>query len=232
VTGAVRGLGLAVARRFQQGGDLVHLTWRSSESLAQEAELEFPGRVHRVNHQEGSATRNCVERILEQDGALQHVVHCVGEYHPAALTETHVDDARRMWTSNVETALHLVEAVRPHLRASRGTAVFFGCAGLEGLRARRQVAAYAAAKSALCVLVRSWAQEEGAFGVRMNLVSPGIIPHEHAAADTHDERLHDEIPLGSPGTPEDIAQACAWLSSPESAHVTGINLPVTGGWQG
>lgn len=232
VTGSARGLGLAVARAFRECEARVHVTWRNSQSLARELQGEFPDRLHQVDLAEADATHRLIESIVEQDGQLDHIVHCVGEYVSGPTSKQSAQDARRMWTSNVETAMHLFDAARPHLRSSHGTSVFFGCAGLEGLRGRRDVSAYAAAKSALCVLARSWALEEAEYGVRVNLVSPGIIPHEHADPDTHDERLHAAIPLGTPGTPQDIARACLWLSSEDSRHVTGINLPVTGGWQG
>ena len=62
--------------------------------------------------------------------------------------------------------------------------MFFGCAGLAGLRARRYAAAYTAAKSALLVLVRSWAREEASHGLHVNMVSPGIVPHDDAHPET------------------------------------------------
>jgi len=232
VTGSVRGLGLATAREFAKRKFRVYLTWRGSEALAAQVEAEFPGRVRRVDLLDGQATRALVADIVRTEGRLDHVVQCVGEYLSVPLSKTSSAQVTHMWRSNVETSMNLFEAARPALRESRGTAVFLGCAGLEGLRARSSVAAYAAAKSALCVLVRSWALEEGPLGVRVNMVSPGIIPHEHADEETHDAELQSSIPLGGPGTPEDIAQACVWLSSDQAAHITGTNLPVTGGWQG
>lgn len=232
VTGSVRGLGLEIARSFAQRGDRVYVTWRTSKQLTARLESEFTGRVVRLDLLDRDSTFACVKRIMESEGQLDHVVQCAGEYLAKPLAETSTAELTGLWRSNVETSLHLMEAARAALRESRGTAVFLGCAGLEGLRARRSVAGYAAAKSALCVLVRSWALEEGSHGVRVNLVSPGIIPHEHAAEDTHDAELHSAIPLGAPGTPADVAQACLWLSSDQAAHITGVNLPVTGGWQG
>lgn len=232
VTGSVRGLGLAVAREFAKRGDRVYVTWRSSEKLAADLENEFAGRVVQLDLLDHDSTLACVAQIVRAEGRLDHLVQCAGEYLAKSLAETTACEATHMWRSNVETSLHLMEAARRALRESRGTAVFLGCAGLEGLRARRSVAAYAAAKTALCVFVRSWALEEGPHGVRVNLVSPGIIPHEHADDDTHDAELHGAIPLGAPGTPADVAQACLWLSSDQAAHITGVNLPVTGGWQG
>jgi 3-oxoacyl-[acyl-carrier protein] reductase len=135
-----------------------------------------------------------------------------------------------MLASNVEAAFLAIGQFRASLRASRGTAVFFGCAGLDGMGARRDTAAYTAAKSALLVLVRSLALEEARHGVRVNMVSPGHVPHEHASDDTRDPKLWERIPLGRPGSPEDVARAVEWLTSSASSYVTGVNLDVAGGW--
>jgi 3-oxoacyl-[acyl-carrier protein] reductase len=135
-----------------------------------------------------------------------------------------------MLESNFLSAVGLFDAARPWLRAARGCAVFFGCAGLEGLRARADTALYTAAKTALLVYARSLAREEAPHGVRVNVVSPGIVPHAHAAPDTHDPALHARIPLGRVGRPEDVAAAVRWLASKDAAHVTGQNLDVAGGW--
>ena len=115
-------------------------------------------------------------------------------------------------------------------RARRGSAVFFGCAGLDGLRARRRTAAYAASKSALLVLAKSWALEEAVHGVRINMVSPGQVPHAHASADTRDPAAWERIPLGRPGAPREVADVVAWLCSPQSSYVTGTDVQVAGGY--
>ena len=157
-------------------------------------------------------------------------MHAVGAYVSGPLAETSAADLSRMLSSNAVSAQLLFDAARPALRNARGSAVFFGCSGLAGFRARRTTAAYAAAKSALLVLVRSWALEEAPHGLRVNMVSPGHVPHPDAHPDTLDEDLLAAVPLGRPGTPEDIARAVAFLASPDAAYTTGEELGVTGGW--
>jgi 3-oxoacyl-[acyl-carrier protein] reductase len=157
-------------------------------------------------------------------------VHAVGEFTTGPLAELSPDDFRRMLRNNAETAFLVARAMRSGLRASRGSLLFFGCAGLGGLRPRREAAAYAAAKSALVVLARSLAVEEGPHGVRVNVISPGIVPHEHADPDTFEKSETARVPLGRAGTPQDVAAAAAWLCSPAAAYVTGVNLEVSGGW--
>jgi NAD(P)-dependent dehydrogenase (short-subunit alcohol dehydrogenase family) len=230
VTGGVRGIGLAVARALRERGDRVHVVYRSSHDLARELEREFPSRVHRADALDEGDLERVVAAVRERDGRLDHLIHAVGEYSSGALEQFEPADLRRMLASNVESSFLVFRAARAALRASRGSAVFFGCAGLDGLRARRQTAAYTASKSALLVLMRSLAVEEAAHGVRVNMVSPGQVPHEHASSDTRDPQLWSRIPLGRPGTPDDVARAVAWLASPASSYVTGADIDVAGGW--
>jgi len=230
VTGGVRGLGLAAARMLVSRGEAVHIVYRSSERAARDLEGEFPGRVHRADALAEGDVLRLVEEVHRRDGRLDTLVHAVGEYATGPLEGYPLADLRRMLASNVESAFLLMNAARSALRASSGSAVFFGCAGNGQPRAWRDTAAYAAAKTALLTLVRSWAVEEARHGVRVNMVSPGHIPHEHAAADTNDPQLWQRIPLGVPGAPGDVAEAVAWLSSPAAHYVTGMNLEVAGGW--
>ncbi len=230
VTGSARGLGLAVARHLRQRGERVHVVWRTEGERARALGAEFARRAHRADLCRPEDAGRLVGEVLAQDGRIDHAVHAVGEYVSGPLAETALADLRRMLASNTESAFVFFDAVRAPLRASRGKAVFFGTSGLAGFRARRRTAAYAAAKSALFVLVKSWALEEAPHGVTVNLVSPGHVPHDAAHPDTLDEERLGKIPLGRPGTPEEVARAVAFLCSDEASYTTGTELLVGGGW--
>jgi len=232
VTGSARGLGLAGALRLLRDGARVHAVWRSGDAAPFELVRAFGSeRVHRADLEHADAARALVDAVRAVDGRVDQLVHAVGPYTEGALAGGAVDAVARMWSGNVATAVALFDAARADLRASEcGAAVFFGVAGLAGLRARRDCAAYAAAKSALLVLVRSWAAEEGPHGVRVNTVSPGVIPHADAHPATLDPALAARIPMGRVGTPEEVAEAVAWLLSDSASHTTGADLPVSGGW--
>lgn len=230
VTGSARGLGLAVAGRLAARGDRVHVVWRSEGESARRLRAAFGERAHRADLTEQEQVEGLLATIAAREGRLDCLVHAVGEYVSGPLCGTRPQDLRRMFASNAESAFLLFEAAREPLRAARGSAVFFGCSGLEGLRGRRSTAAYAAAKSALLVLVRGWALEEAPHGVRVNMVSPGHVPHEHAHADTLDPARLERIPLGRAGSPAEVAEAVAWLASDAAAYTTGTDLLVAGGW--
>ena len=230
VTGGIRGLGLAAARRLRADGGRVHVTWRSSSDLAAGLEGELDRRVHRCDALEADQVAELVRAVIERDGRLDHVVHAVGEYASGPLSGLEPSELRRLVASNLESSHLVARAALPALRESRGSIVFFGCAGAGAARAWRLAAGYAAAKTALLVLARSMALEEAPHGVRVNVVSPGHVPHEHAAPQTLDPELWKRIPLGRPGSPDDVAEAVAWLCSPAASYVTGANLEVAGGW--
>jgi len=229
VTGSARGLGLAVARHLRARGERVHVTWRTEGPSADSARAEFRERAHCADLLQARDADELVRAVLSRDGRLDHAVHAVGEYVSGPLASTTRADLQRMLASNAESAFVFFGAVREALRSSRGRAVFFGTSGLAGFRARRSTAAYAAAKSALLVLVKSWALEEAPHGVTVNIVSPGHVPHAHAHADTLSEERLAAIPLGRPGTPEDVARAIAYLCSDEAAYTTGTDLLISGG---
>lgn len=229
VAGGVRGLGLASARALAAGGARVWILYRSSHEAARALEPEFEGRVLQVDLCEAGAAERVLERVLARDGRLDAAVHAVGDYASGALLETEPAELRALWASNVESALLFARAVQAPLREARGSLVFFGCAGLEGLRGKQTVAAYAMAKSALLVLARSLALEL-APQVRVNVVSPGLVPHEHAHPDSSAPRLVARVPLGRVGTPAEVGETVAWLCSARASYVTGADVPVSGGW--
>lgn len=230
VTGSARGIGLGLARELVEDGVRVHVVWRTEGAAAKALCAEFGIAAHRADLVRDGDARALIEEVVSMDGRLDGVVHAVGPYLSGSLEDASVDDLCSMWEGNVVSAFHLLDAARTPLRGAQGSAVFFGTSGLEGMRARRSTAAYAAAKSALRVLVKSWALEEAPHGVRVNMVSPGHVPHADAHADTLDEELLAKIPLGRPGTPEDLSAAVRWLLSPAASYTTGVDLSVTGGW--
>jgi 3-oxoacyl-[acyl-carrier protein] reductase len=118
----------------------------------------------------------------------------------------------------------------------RGSIIALG--GLSSLTGRPNTAAVTAAKTGLLGLVRALAAELGPFGIRANMVMPGLIDTERRYAEWYPEFKQappgspeqlKAIPLGRLGRPEDIAEACVFLASDASAYVTGDTLRVMGG---
>lgn len=231
VTAGARGLGLATSRAFRAAGARVHVGWRTETPALAQIAGEFGGEhLHRTDLAHPGAAEELVARVLAREGRLDVLVHTVGAFRAGSLEEARAEDLASVFESNVTTALCAFNAARAPLRSARGAALFFGVAGLERNRGRRETALYSASKSALLVLVRSWALEEAPHGVRVNLISPGLVPHEHADPLTRDPARHERVPLGRAGTPEEVARAALFLCSDAARYTTGIDLPVAGGW--
>ena len=231
ITGSARGIGFELAQQFQDRGDKVHVVWRTDEDRGAELYEQFDARTHRCDLADPEQALLLGERIFQIDGKLDHVVHCVGDYHEAPLEDTEPEDWHALLQSNLMTSVHLMDGLREPMREQGfGSIVFLTCAGVSGYKARRKCAAYAAAKSALHSYARSLAITEAPHGIRVNTIAPGLIPHEDAHAATRDPALQEAVPMGRAGTLDDVAHAAVWLSSPHSSYAVGVELCVSGGW--
>jgi NAD(P)-dependent dehydrogenase (short-subunit alcohol dehydrogenase family) len=231
VFGASRGIGAACAAELARIGLVVHGTWRTEGPNASALRERLHGRAHACDLAIPGQAEAVVSRVAALEGRLDVVVVAAGDYLSGPLASHTSAQIGAQLEAQVVGPARVFEAARPHLRASRGAAVLFGVAGLEGLRGRRNSAAYCAAKSALLVLVRSWALEEARHGLRVNMVSPGVVPHEHADRETLDPAVQAKVPLEGATTPADLANAVRWLCSDDARHITGVDLPVAGGFQ-
>ncbi|MEC7232489.1 MAG: SDR family oxidoreductase [Planctomycetota bacterium] len=171
-----------------------------------------------------------VAEVVAASGRLDAVVHAVGPYRTAPVSETPAAAYRELMEGNLMTAVAITDASREAVRQAGGAYVFFGVAGLERWRARSVTTAYVAAKSALLCYVRGLAREEAPHGVRANMISPGFVPHDGAAPDTVAPDMHQKIPQGRPATMEEVTGLASFLLSPSAGHLVGQNIEVAGGW--
>lgn len=230
VTGGAQGIGRGVAGELVRRGYLVHATYHSPSKAESTVELVGDGHAHQAELTRAEDAERVVKAVIERSGRLDALVHAVGPYLTRPLSATSPADHESMLQGNLFTALHMMDAARSHIRESQGAYLFFGCAGLERWRARHVTAAYIGAKAALLVAMRALALEEAEFGVRANMISPGFVPHDGAAADTLSSDLHKKIPVGRPAEMGEVTETAAFLVSPAATHIIGQNLEVAGGW--
>jgi len=170
---------------------------------------------------------------------VDHVVYCAGIARDRALWKLSLEEWGQVLTVNLSGAFHLLRAVAPHLRAPlpAGAPLVPGgrsvslVASINGERGKRGQANYAASKGGLIALARTAARELGAFGVRVNAISPGLIETAMTAALPADVlvRAREESALGRLGRPEHVAGVALFLASDLAAHVTGQVIRVDGG---
>jgi 7-alpha-hydroxysteroid dehydrogenase len=240
VTGSGRGIGRATALALADAGADVVVTARRAHEVAAVAE-EVRARGRRALEVPADLRGDTPERLavaaVAELGRLDVWVNNAGGTDDPSvrpLAGTSDDQLRDMLELNLVTVLACVRAGAG--RMSRGGAIVNIASGA-GMRAAPGTGAYGAAKAAVLNLTATLAAELAPRGIRVNAVSPGMVPTETffsalRLTEADLPRLTATVPLGRLGTPEDMAAAVLYLASPASSWVTGQNLLVGGGREG
>jgi 3-oxoacyl-[acyl-carrier protein] reductase len=235
VTGASRGIGLAVAARIVAEGGLVCLTARKEDGLRTAVdELNGDGPVRAIavagKADDESHQLSTVERVLAEFGRLDVLVNNTGinpSYGP--LLDLDTGAARKTLDVNVVAALSWVRVAHRAYLGEHGGAVV-NVASVAGLRPAMGIGFYGISKAALIQLTAQLAVEL-APSVRVNAVAPAVVKTRFATAlfEGREEEVSRGYPLGRLGVPEDVAATVAYLASDDAAWVTGQTLVVDGG---
>jgi NAD(P)-dependent dehydrogenase (short-subunit alcohol dehydrogenase family) len=232
VTGAARGIGLAVARRFREDGWEVALLDRDREALCEAAADIAGGLTVFADVSLPADCQRAVDETLARYGRLDALVNNAGVAAFKSIEATSFPEWREVMATNLDGIFLMSQAALPALRKSRGSIVNIG--SISGLRASTLRIAYGTSKAAVLHLTRQQAVELGEYGIRVNAVSPGPVRTKLAMA-VHSPDVvaayHDAIPLNRYGSEAEIAEVVHFLASPRAAYVTGQCLAVDGGFE-
>ena len=232
VTGAARGIGLAVAKAFLASGyrvallDIDAATLRQTEKalgdvLALECDVADPNQV-----------KTSIDRVATHFGRIDALVNNAGIAVFKPLLETTFDEWQRVLAVNLNGPFLCTQACAPVMLKNGGGAVV-NISSISGLRASALRVAYGTSKAALDHLTRQQAAELGNLGIRVNAVAPGPVDTAMAKqVHTADIRAdyHDAIPLNRYGTEDEIAAAVLFLCSDAASYINGQTLAVDGGF--
>jgi NAD(P)-dependent dehydrogenase (short-subunit alcohol dehydrogenase family) len=235
VTGASSGLGVSFAAALAEAGADVVLAARRSDRLGEAHGLvESAGRRALSVRTDVSAPVECaalVSAALDAFGHVDVLVNNAGVGGAVpALRETPAE-FRRMVEINLNGSYWMAQECA---RVMRPGSSIINLASVLGLRSMQlPQAAYSSTKSAIIGLTRDLSgQWAGRKGIRVNALAPGIFPSEMSSEFLPEtlERVADQTPMGRLGRPGELAGALVFLASDASSYVTGITLPVDGGW--
>ena len=232
VTGASRGIGKAVAKRFAKEGHFVIGTATTEKGAALIDEyLHDSGGIGRVlDVRDTTQIDKLFEEIESVYGAVQVLVNNAGITQDGLLMRMKDED----WDNVIDTNLTSVyrmskRAIRGMMKARRGRII--NITSVVAQMGNAGQSNYAATKAGVEGFSRTLAREIGSRQVTINCVAPGLI--ETDMTDELDERLLnsmlDAVPISRLGQPEDIAAAVLFLASDEASYITGAVLPVNGG---
>jgi 3-oxoacyl-[acyl-carrier protein] reductase len=236
VTGARRGLGLAIARRLARGGaDIAINDIAAGREEGEAAVAEIAALGGRAIFAAGDVANSedveaVVKATIEQLGGLDILVNNAGVTRDSLLLRMSDDQWRTVLDVNLTGAFLCTRAAARHLvKQRRGKIV--NIASVVGLMGNAGQVNYAASKAGLIGLTKAVARELAARNIQVNAIAPGFIisAMTDSLPEAARERLQAMIPLGRLGQPEEVAEAVYFLCSPAADYVTGHVLPVDGG---
>jgi 3-oxoacyl-[acyl-carrier protein] reductase len=233
VTGASRGIGRAIACTLAAQGATVVAAARQDHANDVVAELAAKGQLAEaatLDVTDAAAIEQLPGSIVQRHGRIDIVVSNAGIARDQLLMRMKRADWDAVIGINLTATFSLVQAaMRPMLKQRGGRIIAIG--SVVGQTGNAGQCNYAASKAGLIGFAKALAREVATRGITVNVVAPGMIDTDMTRAVTGQAQVDwaARIPLGRPGTPDDVAAAVCFLASDEAAYITGHVLAVNGG---
>ncbi len=235
VTGAGRGIGHAIAGRLANEGARVACVSRTEANAKKTADeinamRADAAKYYAVDVGDHAAVQKIGAQILQDFGKIDILINNAGMTRDGLAMRMSLEDWDSVINTNLRGAFSFTQVV---LRAmvKRRSGRIINISSVSGIMGNAGQTNYAASKAGLIGFTKSLARELAGRNITVNAVAPGFITTDMTAglSDKVKETLHAKIPLGKTGTPEDIANAVAFLASAEAGYITGQTLCVDGG---
>ncbi len=236
VTGGTGGIGTAICIALADQGRKVIANYFPPEKEQADAWLashQAAGRDFDIVPCDVSDYEDCkamIESIEEKHGSVDILVNCAGITRDKMLKRMTPDMWSAVIRTNLDSAFNVTQPVVEKM-TTNGFGRIVNISSVNGQKGQLGQTNYSAAKAGLHGFTKALAQEVAAKGVTVNTVSPGYVKTEMTAAIAQEilDAIVAQVPMGRMATPEEIANAVAFLTSDENAYMTGANLPVNGG---
>ena len=231
---SLRGIGWATAKRF--AGEGARIVILDLDAAAAEEAARAIGPVHlglACDVRDETACRSAVQKVLDTFGQVDILVNNAGVSQSHRLMDSTQQDYDLVMDVSVRGAYNMSRAVVSAMRTRQSGAIV--CMGSVAAQRGGGILGgphYSAAKGAIQALAKAMARELAGDGIRSNAIAPGMADTELLVGKIDDagkRRVAESIPLGRLASANDIANACLFLASDQSAYITGVVLDVSGG---
>lgn len=237
ITGAAQGIGKSIAERFASDGAIVYACDRAERVMDEWAEVcseKYDTRVCPLYFDvtDAMAVKSAFMSVFKQEGQIDALVNNAGVVFNKKIGMIIRSETELMFKVNVLAVIEMVQLVSRLMARGHGGSIV-NIASVTAVLGSPGQSAYSATKGAIMSFTKSAAKELAAQGIRVNAVAPGIIKTERfselyeESGEKIDNRIQ-KIALGRLGTPEDVANACAFLVSNRSSYISGQILGVDG----
>jgi meso-butanediol dehydrogenase / (S,S)-butanediol dehydrogenase / diacetyl reductase len=242
ITGASTGIGRACALRFaSEGARVVIADVQDAAGEALRSEIERNGGTSSFIHADvarRSDNERAIDHCVDRYGGIDILFCNAGVTLPKLLDESTDDEIERLLGVNLMAVLYAARYAIPLMLAQPGRGTMLFTASKTGLVAQTDSPVYCASKGAVVMLAKALALDYATRGIRVNALCPGIIetPMLRQFADSRPDptaawkSYAEAQPMGRLGTVDECADAALWLVSDEASFITGVALPVDGGF--
>ena len=234
ITGGAAGIGKAAVEKFTREGAAVAI-WDVNEVQGKELELlilneGFVARFMKVNTAKYEEVEHATAAVLKQFGKIDVLINNAGITRDANLQKMTIENWQQVLDVNLTGVFNCTKAVSANMIENK-SGVIINTSSIVGLYGNYGQSNYAAAKSGVIGLTKTWARELGKYNITVNAVAPGFIATDMIATVPTKviEAMKEKVPLRKLGTPDDVANVYAFLASKDAAFVSGTVISVDGG---
>ncbi|MGN1400378.1 MAG: elongation factor P 5-aminopentanone reductase [Bacillus sp. (in: firmicutes)] len=232
VTGASGAIGKAIAKELAAQGHSLYLHYHKNQAAIEQLMEEInDSRIELHPVQADLSSEDGADLLADQIFSLNGIILNSGRAHYGLISDVSDQDLNEMMTLHLGSPFKLVRNLLPKLLQC-GSASVVAVTSIWGDTGAACEVLYSMLKGGQKTFVKALGKELAPMNIRVNAVSPGAVDTPMLTQFSPDEKeaLCEDIPLGRLGTPEEIANAVAFLLSNKSAYITGHTLKVNGGW--
>ena len=229
VTGGSNGIGKATCEKFAKEGAKV-VIWDLNEEAGHALAESLGGHFQKVNTAEYETVGTATEQVMSKYGQIDILVNNAGITRDGTLKKMTPDQWQQVIDVNLTGVFNCGRHIQEHMVAA-GYGRIINTSSVVGLYGNFGQTNYVATKAGVIGMTKVWARELGKKGITVNAVAPGFIATDMVMAMPGNviDMMKSKVPLGTLGTPENIADTYCFLASDEASYINGATISVDGG---